>query len=120
MAGKSPKTSLSSKAMDAALEAKSLISTIGQGFPVGTPIKTVIARVSRDVGLGERRVRAFWNGEVSRPHSDGIDALRAAAAKRQHRTATDELRELRQRVAHLERIIAAAEGAHRDRDLAGE
>lgn len=106
MSGISPK--MSKGTMDATVEAKRLICEIGSGFPTGTPLKTIISRVAREVCIGERRVRAFWNGEVRRPHSDEIDALRMAAAKRRERTHSDELSELRDRISRLESILEKA------------
>lgn len=77
-------------------------------------IKVKITRVAVALRCGERRARAFWNGEVRRVDAEEMDRLRLAAkryreiGREQH--VGDELRALRERVAQLESRLAAMAG----------
>lgn len=98
-----------SMAIDAAHEARGLIGEIGGHLPFGTPLKTVQAHVARLARLPERRVRAFWNSEVRRPHDDEMKALRRAAARSAEEAAADEFDELKSRLARLESLMATVD-----------
>lgn len=76
-----PPTNVEKLPMNAACEARVLIREIAGQAPIGTPIKTALARVARLTGLGERRVRGFWNGEARAIRADEIETLRRAARK---------------------------------------
>lgn len=111
MPGVSPETeeiSPMSMAFDAAQEARDLIGMIGRRFPVGTPLKTIQAAAARLSGLPARRVRAFWNREVRRPHEDEMRALRRAAAMREtEEAAAHEFEQFRDRLLGLRAAMDA-------------
>lgn len=50
--------------MTAVCEARGLIRQIAGDAPIGTPIKSALARVAVLTGLGERRIRGLWHGEA--------------------------------------------------------
>lgn len=72
----------SPKAESAGEEARRLLIEIAGRITLEDSVKTVLGRVARALGLGDRRVRAIWNREARAIRSEEMDALRAAAAER--------------------------------------
>jgi hypothetical protein len=71
----------------------------------GDNFESMIARAARAAGISYRQAKTFFYAESDDPRSKAVEAVRAAVAK--HKAASDELTELRNRVARLERLLAS-------------
>lgn len=111
-----PPTNVEKIPMDASVEARVLIQQIAGPALLGTPIKSMLSRVARVTGLGERRIRGLWNREARAIRCEEMAALRQAAERQRavktaqaEEAARHELRELRDRIAALETYLASAD-----------
>lgn len=89
--------------MTAVCEARGLIRQIAGDAPIGTTIKSALARVAVLTGLGERRIRGLWHGEAKAVRAEELDKLRRVAARK----ATHEHpigSELASAAAHFDRL----------------
>lgn len=111
-AGFSPARAAGTK-MTAQAEARSLVAEIAGPLRLGENVKAALSRVARATGIGERRVRGFWNGEAKMVAAEEMDRLRLAAACAKaeaaaHAEAYAEFNALSTRIAAIE----AALGLH--------
>lgn len=98
--------------MNAACEARDLISRIAGPQELGHSIKSALRDVARKTGLGDRRVRSLWNREARAILSDEMDRLRTVPALEEAR------HEARKITASIRRADAALVSAtHGDRSL---
>ena len=108
--------------MEITVEARSLIREIAGTTDYGFQIQEMLTLVARKTGIGARRLRGIWNSEARSIRAEEIDALRAAAASRkriaEEAKASDELEQLRGRIASLEKRVASFYSNY-DRYLAG-
>lgn len=111
MADLSP-TNVEKRPMNAACEAQVLIREIAGRAPIGTPIKTALARVARLTGLGERRVRGLWNREARAVLADELEVLRSAARKASH--GHDTTQDLGAAAEQFERLASRLEAVDPD------
>ena len=91
-------------------EAKMILRDLRRGAPGGEYLAVFFARVARRLGISERRVRAFWNGEARQVLAGEMDRLRALAAERaakQEAAARHEHDALAGRIAIIEARLAA-------------
>jgi hypothetical protein len=98
--------------MNAACEARVLIREIAGQAPIGTPIKSALARVARVTGLGERRIRGLWNQEARAILDDEMQALRRAARKATHEH--EQASELRSAASQFESLANRLEAIDPD------
>lgn len=102
MLDRSPKVSEQSP-MTAAAEARDLIVRIAGPQPLGASVKGVLRLVARKTGLGDRRIRAFWNKEARSILSTEMDRLRQVSALEEANAA---LREINTSIARAEDALA--------------
>lgn len=95
-----------------------IIALAGERRPSDTR-ESMIARAARQAGISYRQAKAFFYAETSNPRGNAIEAVREAIARREQQTekaASDELADLRTRIARLERLLEAS-GSHGHRPL---
>jgi predicted transcriptional regulator len=94
-------------AMDADVaDYRGLLIEIAGPVRLGENVKSVLARVAREAGLTQRRVRAIWHGEVRDVRGkELVKLLRAAREKNELEEARDAYRSLRQRLAACEAAL---------------
>lgn len=94
----------------------SIFKLAGERRPSDTR-ESMIARAARAAGISYRQAKSFFYAESQNPRGEAIDLVRAAVAQKNlkiEQQASDELTELKRRIARLEMLIASA-AAHLDR-----
>lgn len=87
---------------------RELVCAVGGVLQPDEGRKTWLARVARRAGISARSARAAFYGEVrGETHRAGIEAKLRDVVRKQEKAARDELAELRERVATMERRLMA-------------
>jgi hypothetical protein len=85
------------------------LKALSEPRPSGDRIKTAISRAARRAGLSYWRAFDLWYGKARRIDAAELEAIRAANQKHSRRgaDASDELKQLRERISALEALVAA-------------
>ena len=96
--------------MSPSVEAAALMRQIAEPAPVGAHIETLIRDVGRKVGVKFSRAKALWYREARIVRAEEMDAIRAAAARKQGEAEREVARkygEIVERIARLESRLGA-------------
>lgn len=101
--------------MSLALEMQNGIKALGADRTSSGNRESMIAHAARQAGITFRQAKTFFYAESENPRGKAIEAVRAAIArKEQEKAASNELTELRARIARIERLLdAASSNGHR-------
>ena len=94
--------------MSPQVEASSLMRKIAEPAPAGAHIETLIRAVSRQIGVSFSRGKALWYGEARIVRAEEMDALRAAAKRKEEvgeRALQNEYATLVSRIERLEKAL---------------
>lgn len=92
--------------MSLAVEMQNGIKELGADGKNGGNRETMIAHAARQAGITFRQAKTFFYAESENPRGKAIEAVRAAIArKEQEKAASNELTELRQRIARIEQLL---------------
>lgn len=92
--------------MSLAVEMQNGIKELGADRKNGGNRETMIAHAARQAGITFRQAKTFFYAESENPRGKAIEAVRAAIArKEQEKAASNELTELRQRIARIEQLL---------------
>jgi len=96
------------------VEASELMRRMAEPAPAGAHVQTLIRDVARELGMRFSRAKALWYGEARVVRAEEMDAIRAAAARKQGEASSelrDEIWRLRERLVEIEaKLDSAREG----------
>lgn len=90
-------------------EAQKALKELAGPRLAGDPIKAVIDRLSRQIGLGYSRTYEIWYGRNPRLEQSELSQIADALEKKRRLVARNELAELRARISRLEIMLSRSD-----------
>lgn len=91
------------------MKAADVLRELAEPWPSGSKVKEAINRASRLSGLSFWRCSDIWYGKARRLEASEMTILADALAKKREREASNELQELRTRLAKLEARLSTVD-----------